>query len=85
MTFLDPSALPDRIETEGGSSTTSSASRLPRRARVDALARLDGDLIILGVGGKMGPTLARMAVARGAGAGALSASRASPTPALRDR
>src|SRR5256885_7896917 len=25
------------------------------------LARLDGDLIVLGVGGKMGPTLARMA------------------------
>lgn len=28
---------------------------------VEALARLDGDLILLGVGGKMGPTLARMA------------------------
>src|SRR5438477_989195 len=25
------------------------------------LARIDGDLIVLGVGGKMGPTLARMA------------------------
>jgi hypothetical protein len=31
------------------------------RAR-DALAALDGDLLVLGVGGKMGPTLARMAV-----------------------
>jgi hypothetical protein len=28
---------------------------------VDALSRLEGDLLILGVGGKMGPTLARMA------------------------
>ncbi len=28
---------------------------------VDALSRLDGDLLILGVGGKMGPTLATMA------------------------
>ena len=28
---------------------------------IDALARLKGDLIILGVAGKMGPTLARMA------------------------
>src|SRR5438270_8106004 len=28
---------------------------------VETLSRLDGDLIFLGVGGKMGPTLARMA------------------------
>ena len=28
---------------------------------VETLARLDGDLLLLGVGGKMGPTLARMA------------------------
>ncbi|NLF39037.1 NAD(P)-dependent oxidoreductase [bacterium] len=28
---------------------------------VDTMNRLDGDLIVLGVGGKMGPTLARMA------------------------
>lgn len=33
----------------------------PMPAVVEALARLDGDLLILGVGGKMGPTLARMA------------------------
>jgi nucleoside-diphosphate-sugar epimerase len=33
----------------------------PSAGAIDALARLDGDLIILGVAGKMGPTLARMA------------------------
>jgi nucleoside-diphosphate-sugar epimerase len=33
----------------------------PTAAVIDTLARLDGDLILLGVGGKMGPTLARMA------------------------
>ncbi len=27
---------------------------------IEMLARLDGDFILLGVGGKMGPTLARM-------------------------
>ena len=33
----------------------------PTVAVVDALARLDGDLLVLGAGGKMGPSLARMA------------------------
>ena len=33
----------------------------PSPALVADLARLDGDLMVLGVGGKMGPTLARMA------------------------
>jgi nucleoside-diphosphate-sugar epimerase len=38
----------------------------PRDATVDALRRAPGDVIVLGAGGKMGPTLARMA-ARAAG------------------
>jgi len=33
----------------------------PTAAVVETMRRLEGDLIILGVGGKMGPTLARMA------------------------
>ena len=33
----------------------------PSAALIDTLARVDGDLMVLGVGGKMGPTLARMA------------------------
>ena len=34
---------------------------LPTQALVDDLARIEGDIMILGVGGKMGPTLARLA------------------------
>lgn len=34
----------------------------PTPGIIDALARLPGDILILGVGGKMGPTLAQMAV-----------------------
>jgi len=34
----------------------------PGPAAIDALARLDGDVLILGVAGKMGPSLARMVV-----------------------
>jgi nucleoside-diphosphate-sugar epimerase len=33
----------------------------PSAAAIEAMRRLDGDLIVLGVAGKMGPTLARMA------------------------
>jgi nucleoside-diphosphate-sugar epimerase len=33
----------------------------PTAGVIDTLGRLDGDLLVLGVGGKMGPTLARMA------------------------
>lgn len=33
----------------------------PSPALVDDLASIDGDILVLGVGGKMGPTLARMA------------------------
>jgi len=33
----------------------------PSRALATDLAAIDGDIIVLGVGGKMGPTLARLA------------------------
>lgn len=33
----------------------------PTQGTIEAMASLEGDLVILGVGGKMGPTLARMA------------------------
>lgn len=33
----------------------------PSELAVDVMRQLDGDLVVLGVGGKMGPTLARMA------------------------
>ncbi len=38
----------------------------PTAAAADALARLEGDLIVLGAGGKMGPSLCRMARRAGA-------------------
>ena len=50
--------LPQRIEDE--SALEELLSR-PTRALVDDLARLEGDIIVLGVAGKIGPTIARMA------------------------
>jgi nucleoside-diphosphate-sugar epimerase len=41
----------------------------PTAAAIQAISRLDGDLLVLGVAGKMGPTLARMAVRAAAAAG----------------
>jgi nucleoside-diphosphate-sugar epimerase len=41
----------------------------PTDAAVAALGRLDGDVLVLGAGGKMGPTLARMAVRASEAAG----------------
>lgn len=61
----------------------------PREATVDALRRCPGDVVVLGAGGKMGPTLARM-VARAAALAdgttprrVIAASRFT-TPAARD-
>jgi nucleoside-diphosphate-sugar epimerase len=50
--------LPDRIEDVRHLEDLLSE---PSEAAVEALARLEGDLVLLGVAGKMGPTLARMA------------------------
>ncbi len=50
--------LPEVIESEEQLDALLSE---PTDAVVGALAGLDGDLLILGVGGKMGPTLARLA------------------------
>ena len=38
----------------------------PSRQVVQAVSKLDGDVLILGVGGKMGPTLAELLVRAGA-------------------
>lgn len=56
--WLDPSNLPDRFDT---SDEIDAFMARPSRALADDLAALDGDIMILGVGGKMGPTLARLA------------------------
>jgi len=50
--------LPERIESEEALDELLSR---PTQALVDDLARLDGDIIVLGVAGKIGPSLARMA------------------------
>jgi hypothetical protein len=41
----------------------------PSQALADTLATVPGDIMVLGVGGKMGPTLARMANARSPASG----------------
>ena len=58
MNLLDPSSLPDRFASV---EALDEFLTRPTRALVDDLAALDGDLLILGVAGKMGPTLARLA------------------------
>ncbi|MDA1237103.1 MAG: NAD-dependent epimerase/dehydratase family protein, partial [Acidobacteria bacterium] len=55
---LDSSKLPDRFEDV---EHVESLMATPTQALIDDLATLDGDIIVLGVGGKMGPTLARLA------------------------
>ena len=48
--------LPDRIRTE---TELEAALARPSSADVEFAARLDGDVLIVGAGGKMGPSLAR--------------------------
>ena len=57
-TLLDDLPLPERFEDE---QALEHFLATPSRDLVRDLARLDGDLLILGAGGKMGPTLARLA------------------------
>ena len=94
MDLLTADALPARIE---GVEQLEELMTRPTRALVDDLAALEGDILVLGVGGKMGPTLARLAkraapdkrdrrrrpVQRAGAAGDGSSSSASrPSPAI---
>jgi len=81
VTVLDPSALPDRFAS---SEALDDFLTLPSQALVDELARVDGDLIILGVAGKMGPTLARLAKRATPARRVVGVARFSD-PAVRDR
>ncbi len=56
--LLDANRLPDRLDSVGALEELLSR---PSATLLDDLAHVDGDLMILGVGGKMGPTLARLA------------------------
>ena len=63
MTSPTPSALdrgefPERFESEAA---LEDFLATPTQALIDDMARVPGDLMILGAGGKMGPTLARLA------------------------
>ncbi|MEO7116167.1 MAG: NAD(P)-dependent oxidoreductase [Caldimonas sp.] len=58
MDFLDPTSLPDRFASIA---ELDEFLTRPSRALVEEMGRVDGDLLILGVAGKMGPTLARLA------------------------
>ena len=56
--FIDPDALPTRFADEAA---LEEFMTRPTQALVTDLAALDGDIMVMGVGGKMGPTLARLA------------------------
>ena len=58
MDVLDPTALPEYITTEEQLEDLLST---PDQGLIDDFAKLEGDIMVLGVGGKVGPTLARMA------------------------
>jgi nucleoside-diphosphate-sugar epimerase len=58
MTFLDDLPFPERFASE---QALDDYLATPSRDLCRDLASLDGDLMILGVSGKMGPTLARLA------------------------
>ena len=57
-TLLDDLPFPERFEDEAA---LEDYLATPSRDLLADMARIDGDLLILGVGGKMGPTLARLA------------------------
>ncbi|MDP3626124.1 MAG: NAD(P)-dependent oxidoreductase [Hydrogenophaga sp.] len=56
--FLEHMPLPERFATEAD---LDNFLAVPSHDLVRDMARTEGDLMILGVGGKMGPTLARLA------------------------
>lgn len=58
MTLLSPSDLPKSFADEAA---LEEFMTRPSQALIDDLARVDGDIAVLGVGGKMGPTLAGLA------------------------
>lgn len=68
--------LPDRVDSE---TALEEILAEPSEADVACVSRLSGDVLILGAGGKMGPSLARRvhraATRAGVGAGVIAASR----------
>ena len=68
--LMDPANLPRRFEDV---ESLEAFMARPRRALVEDLAAVPGDILVLGAGGKMGPTLARLA--RNAGKRVVAAAR----------
>jgi len=58
LDLLDPDGLPARFADEAA---LEDFMTLPGRGLVDDLAAVEGDILVLGAGGKMGPTLCRLA------------------------
>jgi nucleoside-diphosphate-sugar epimerase len=56
--WLDDGVMPDRFDD---TEAVDAFMGRPTRALAADLAAIDGDIMVLGVGGKMGPTLARLA------------------------
>jgi len=56
--ILTPETLPERFEDEAALENLLST---PTSGLVEDFSRLEGDILVLGVGGKVGPTLAMMA------------------------
>lgn len=63
---MDTLELPDLIQTE---EQLDDLLTIPSGALRDMMDRLEGDLIILGIGGKMGATIGRMALRAAAACG----------------
>jgi nucleoside-diphosphate-sugar epimerase len=79
--ILDAVSLPDRFASVAA---LDELMTRPSRALVDDLARVEGDLMILGVAGKMGPTLARLAKRASPGRRVVGVARFSD-PAVREQ
>lgn len=81
MDVLTFETLPERIVDE---EALEELLARPTQGVVDDLARVEGDIIILGIGGKVGPCLARMAKRAAPGKRIVGVARFSD-PALRER
>jgi nucleoside-diphosphate-sugar epimerase len=79
--ILDRSAFPDRFDDV---ETLEEYMTRPSQALIEDLGRLPGDIMVLGVGGKMGPTLARLAKRAAPGKRVIGVARFSE-PGLQER
>ena len=78
--MADATTLPPRLTSE---EMLDDVMTTPSAALVDDLAAVDGDILVLGVGSKMGPTLARLARRAAPGKRIIAVARFS-TPGVRE-